>query len=233
MAHGIAGPIRTLLDKQFFVINYSGEWKIPHWVAYHLSDSALQGDTRRTNDFRVDSELPLEIRSKLSDYRGSGYDRGHNAPAAAFKRSRDAMSTTFFLSNISPQTPSLNRRIWRILEEQVREVTQREGQAWIVTGNTFMSVDSQLIEPILFIGLDSVAVPTHCFKAILTFNEDGGFAAYGFLIPNETSRISGVPRDYQIAVDRLEEVTGIDFFPLLEDDIEEQIERIRLEEYWP
>lgn len=121
LEYGIASPRGRILDKGYFVINHKDDWKIPYWVAYYLSSSNLQGDTRRTNDFRPDPQLRVGSRSELKDYRYSGYDRGHNAPAAAFKRSREAMSTTFLLSNMSPQTPKLNRRIWKNLEEQIRD----------------------------------------------------------------------------------------------------------------
>lgn len=228
---GIAGARGTILNKEYFFINHNDDWKIPYWVAYYLSSSNLQGTARRTNDFRPDPQLSIGSRSELEDYRHSGYDRGHNAPAAAFKRSRDAMSTTFFLSNMSPQTPRLNRNIWRILEEQVRDMVMEEGEAWIVTGNVFLDPDSQFVDPSEFIGSNNVAVPTHCFKAILSTNENGIFSMYAFMLPNQREYIPGTPADYLITVDRLEQITGYDFFPDLDDDIENRLESIP--SIWP
>lgn len=190
---GIASQHGTILDKGYSVMNHNNDWKIPYWVSYYLSSSNLQGTAGRTDDFRPDPQLPTGSRSELEDYRHSGYDRGHNAPAAAFKRSRDAISTTFLLSNMSPQTPRLNRNIWRILEEEVRDMVTKEGEAWIITGNVFLNPDSQFVNPSEFIGPNNVTVPTHCFKAILSVNESGDYSMYAFLLPNQRDCIPGEP----------------------------------------
>jgi len=73
------------LDKGYFVINHNNTWKIPYWVAYYASDSSLKGTASRANKFKPDPNLPVGSRSELIDYRKSGYDKGHNAPAADFK----------------------------------------------------------------------------------------------------------------------------------------------------
>ncbi len=229
---GIAGHSGSVLDKGYFVINHNNGWKIPYWVAYYLSESNLQGGQSRTNDFRADPQLSIGQRSELADYRNSGYDRGHNAPAAAFKRNREAMSTTFLLSNMTPQSPSLNRRIWKNLESEVRDLVGAHGEAWVVTGNLFLSSDSTFVAPTDFIGNGNVAVPTHCFKAILSTRDDGSFDMFAFLLPNLRDQIPGIPSDYVISVDRLEEISGYDFFPDLPDDIENALER-QIADVWP
>ncbi len=221
---GIVSDSGTLLDKEYFFINHTDDWKISYWVGYFLSDSNLQGDTERTDDFRPDPDLLPGSRAELEDYRGSGYDRGHNAPAAAFKRSEAAMSATFLLSNMSPQTSSLNRGRWKVLEAEVRDSVVSIGNAWIFTGNIFMNPDSQLVDPAEFIGPGSVAVPTHCFKAILTMSDDSSFSAFAFLMPNQSGSLPGTTADYMMSVDRLEEITGYDFFPKLRDSIEDEVE---------
>lgn len=232
LLYGIESARGTVLDKEYFVINHNNDWKIPYWVAYYLSSSNLQGNQSRTNDFRSDPQLPVGSRAELEDYRHSGYYRGHNAPAGAFKRSRDAMSTTFLLSNMSPQTPKLNRNIWRILEEQIRNLVREQGEAWIVTGNICLDADSQVVSPLEFIGSDSVAVPTHCFKAILSSDENRNLSMYAFILPNQREHIPGTPVDYIITVDRLEEITGYDFFPNLVDNIENDLECL-MPDTWP
>ncbi|MGB3479302.1 MAG: DNA/RNA non-specific endonuclease [bacterium] len=232
LLYGIAGNKGTILDKHYFIINHNDKRKIPYWVAYYLSVSNLQGNTPRTDDFRTDQQLPAGKRAELEDYRGSGYDRGHNAPAAAFKRSREAMSATFLLSNMSPQTPKLNRNIWRILEEQVRNMVQEKGEGWIITGNICMDADSNRTQPIEYIGTDSVAVPTHCFKAVLLMDENGSYYMYAFLLPNQREYIQGKPADYLLTVDRLEHITGYDFFPGLDDADENSLESV-IPGTWP
>jgi len=229
---GIAGRQGTVLDKDYFVVNHCDEWKIPYWVAYFLSASNLQGDAARTNDFRPDPQLPTDSRSELADYRYSGYDRGHNAPAAAYKRSRAAMSTTFLLSNMSPQTPRLKRNIWRILEQEVRQTVNTEGEGWIITGNVSLDSDSNFVDPPDSIGGNNVGVPTHCFKAILIRGDNQNYFMYAFLLPNQRDHIPGVTADYMLTVDRLEEITGYDFFPLLDDQIEDDLENL-MPGIWP
>lgn len=221
---GIAGPRGTILDKGYFVINENDSWKIPYWVGYYTSASLLAGETQRTDDFRPDPELPKGKRSELADYKNSGFDRGHNAPAGDFQRSRAAMSTTFLLSNMCPQTSKLNRSIWEKLEAEVRQAVTTEGEGWVVVGSVFLDSDSNLVAPSKFIGADSVAVPTHCFKVLLLRSHGSSYIAYAFLLPNQKNTIKGIPADYEISVDRLEAITGYDFFPKLDDAIENQIE---------
>lgn len=148
------------------MVNHYDEWKMLYWVAYFLSASNPQGEATGTDNVRVDPQLAPDSRSESADYRYSGYDRGHNAPAAAFRRSGAAMSTTFFLSNMSPQTPRLNRNIRRILEQEVRRTVNTEGERWIITGNLSLDSDSNFVDPPDSIGGNNVGVPTHCFKEI-------------------------------------------------------------------
>ncbi len=221
---GISGPAGHLLDKRYFLINYNDAWKIPYWVAYYISSSVLNGKTKRTDDFRPDPELADEERAELVDYKKSGYDRGHNAPAADFKRSQAAMSTTFLLSNMSPQSPKLNRFIWESLEDEVRKAVRDDGEGWIITGSLFLDEDSSSVEPTKYIGKDSVAVPTHCFKVILLKGQDSGLSAFAFLLPNKKRSIKGKPAQYMLSVDRLEQISGYDFFPALDDSLENRLE---------
>ena len=213
----------TLLDKEFFIISYDEQWRIPEWVAYHLSPALLGGTTNRTNDFRADPVLRDE-RAELRDFRGSGFDRGHMAPAAAFKRSRRAMSTTFLLSNMTPQTARLNRRIWRELEEEVRRFVNERGDTWVITGSVFMAADSTAILPTRFIGPNRIAVPTHFYKVLLTAHDSGTFDMVAFLLPNRSQSIRGDPADFVVSVDFLENITGHDFFGLVPDPTEAILE---------
>ncbi|MDZ7792136.1 MAG: DNA/RNA non-specific endonuclease [Spirochaetia bacterium] len=119
-----------------YTLSYSEEHEQAEWVAYKLTIEELQGDVERTDNFREDKKVDTETAS-LSDYRGSGYDRGHLAPAADFSWSEEAMSDTFYLSNMSPQKPGFNRGIWRSLESQVREWAIRDKALLVVTGPVF------------------------------------------------------------------------------------------------
>jgi endonuclease G len=227
LLYGITSKQGTILNKKFFLINHNNQWKIPYWVAYELDTLDLMGTTERQGQFKPDPQLPIGSRAELSDYEKSGYDRGHMAPAADFKRSKEAMTSTFLLSNMSPQTPELNRKIWEKLEDEVREKVETDGKAWIIAGNIFMSADSHFVMSSEFIGPDKVAVPTHCFKAILACKQESIFTMYAFMLPNQKGLIPGHPINYILTIDRLEQITGYDFFPLLADSLENRLENIK------
>lgn len=232
-----------LLPKGFFTICYQTEWRIPRWVAYHLTAPDLEGGVARTEDFREDEAIePEDLRSTLKDYKdGKGYHRGHMAPAKAFDRSVVAMSTTFLLSNMAPQTPSLNSGKWRALEGRVLKVVDAHRGVWVFTGNlfaketrsrrsaarTFEALDPGTLPKNSrrhWIGKGRVAVPTHSFKAILVARDNGEFAAFGFIMPNQRTRLPGKERDYQVPIDEIERLTGLDVFSALDDDLETRLE---------
>ncbi len=99
----------------------------------------MKGTIPRTEDFRVDHDLSQGSRSKLKDYKGSGFDRGHLAPAGAMKWDDRAMSESFLLSNMAPQVgSSFNRHIWKSLEGKVRKWTKKKGELYVVTGPVYV-----------------------------------------------------------------------------------------------
>ncbi|MBG7606308.1 MAG: DNA/RNA non-specific endonuclease, partial [Actinobacteria bacterium] len=132
---GYPGGDCVVLINDWFITCHDNMHRVPEWVSYHLTAESLSGDAERTDDFRPDPALPERHRAELDDYVGSGYDRGHMAPAAAFRRSEEAMSETFKLSNMAPQTPSLNRVMWRLLEDDVRELASKSANIWVFTGS--------------------------------------------------------------------------------------------------
>lgn len=231
LSYGIPAYQDTLLDRNYFVIAFDRDLKIPEWVAYYITPEILEGTQDRTDNFRADSDLPSDKQASLSDYSGSGFDRGHMAPAADFKRSYDAMSTTFLLTNMSPQTDNLNRYDWAYLEGDVRDLINLKDTTWIFTGYLFLDENYTLTEPDTFIG-DSVFIPTHFYKSILTRTVSGNYESYAFVMPNQDFSIPGDPEDYLISVDSLESITGLDFFSKLDDVIENNIESITATE-WP
>lgn len=230
-----------LLPKRFYTICYQPEWRIARWVAYYLSRANIDGDTERTNDFREDPDIEdEEARSKLKDYRSSNYARGHQAPAEDFSRSLAAMSSTFLLSNMAPQTAQLNSGKWRVLESQARKATDAHRGAWIFTGSLFATERGRRCSGSrTFEGLDPmdrprssktawakgrVAVPTHSFKAVLTARDSGRFVAHGFIMPNQRRTLAGDVLCYQVSVDEIERLVDIDFFAALDKDLEDRLE---------
>ena len=117
-----------------YAVRYSLSDRVPRLVAEQLTREKLQGSAERQDDFRADTRLPLDRRADLNDYRGSGYDRGHLAPAADFKYSVQAMSDSFLLSNIAPQEPTFNRNAWAGLESATRACAKERGSLTVLTG---------------------------------------------------------------------------------------------------
>jgi len=213
-----------VIIREGYALLHDGNKKVPLWVSYHLTKEDLQGTTGRTDNFRPDPELPEGKRAELSDYKYSGYDRGHMAPAGDMKRSKKVMSESFYLSNMCPQEAGLNRYKWRILEEKARNFTRAKGESWIITGSVFMDIDRDGNKDCLGrIGTNRVWVPTHFYKIIVTKN--GEIKAISFLMPNK--KPAGDIEDYQVPVDSIEKITGLDFLNELPDNIENKIEAQR------
>jgi endonuclease G len=203
-----------LVHHDCMTIFYSDHCKQAHWVAYTLYKESLSGDAKRKDNFRPDPKIPFEKSAQLSDYRASGYDRGHLAPAADMRNSQDCMDDSFYLSNISPQVPAHNRGVWKRLEDQVRHYAEKYDSVVVVTG-PILRGELQLL------GDNEVCIPQLYYKALLISNSNG-MQTMGFVVPNEGS--TAELRTFALSIDELEELTGIDFFPYLPRQVEKVIE---------
>ena len=219
-----------------FTICYRESYEQAEWCAYKLEDSNLRKNAKRSNEFKPDYQIPTGS-ADLSDYRRSGYDRGHLAPAADFSFDKSFMNETFYLSNITPQDHGLNGGIWNDLESQVRRWAKRFGRVYVVTGPVLEKRAAQYKS----IGPNKVAVPEFYYKVILApryrSHEDrlsredtGRISAIGFIFPNENCE--GSIYDYSCTVDEVEKRTKIDFFDALEDYWEEKAESTVNLEHW-
>lgn len=204
-----------LIRHEGYTLSYLDAYKDAQWVAYPLLDYETTGDAERKNEqFTPDPSVPTGT-ALPSDYTRSGYDRGHLAPAGDFKYSQRMMRETFFMSNITPQAPQFNRGIWKELEEQVRAWAIRDNGLYVVTG------------PVLQPGLptigkaNEVSVPQKFYKVILYCNKPD-IRMIGFLLDNEPSNSS--LKQFVVSVDQIEQLTGIDFFPKIPDDLERKLE---------
>lgn len=208
------GKEELLLKRDGFWISYNKDRKIPNWVAWHLTAAHSRGNNQRDDMvFMEDSEVPYP-RAVDDDYYGSHYDRGHMCPAGDNKWDRRALTQSFKFSNICPQNHSLNKGDWNDLEIQCRYWAREMGDIYIVTGPVFYDGVKKTI------GKNKVAVPDAFFKVILCDN--GKAKAIGFVYPNRGGHKD--MKEYVMSVDEIERITGIDFFPKLEDKLEEQLE---------
>lgn len=185
-----------------FAVMYSGVSRTPLWSAEHLDRKRLQQAKQidREDSFHEESRLPKSMRAKLSDYSGSGYDRGHLAPNGNMAN-RSQQYDSFSLANIAPQSPRNNRYIWRNIESATRYLTQQYGEVYTITGVAFTNKKTKQLA-------DRVLVPSHFFKAVYipASNQAGVYYA-----PNDESE-----RIEVISLDELTSKIGIDVLPVLD-----------------
>ncbi|MFH2140859.1 MAG: DNA/RNA non-specific endonuclease [Bacteroidota bacterium] len=209
-----ASTTGQIIKHSYYTLSYSANDKQAEWVAYELTRNNLSNPVaERTENFRPDTLIKTGSAS-LEDYKGCGYDRGHLTPAADMKFNTTAMSESFYLSNMSPQSPEFNRGIWAKLEEQVRIWAMENDTLYIVTGGILSSRDET-------IGEGKVTVPAYFYKVILNRNNKK-FKAIALILPNEKGNKQLY--EYATTIDSLENITGIDFFPALPDSIENNME---------
>ena len=197
-----------------YTVSYNYDWKIPNWVAYELTDWEVEGEVPRYDKFKPDPMVPQYATATTEDYKYSGYDRGHMAPAADMKWDEQVMKESFYLSNICPQNPNLNGGVWKDLEEQVRDLATIKGKIFVVCGPIVNDASTTL-------GVNEVVVPQAFFKVLLQ-EENGVVHTIGFVYENISGRRP--MSTYAMTVDEVEELTNIDFFPSLPDKIENTVE---------
>jgi endonuclease G len=207
-------PGEQIIRHTGYTLSYDEPYEVASYVAYQLTKDEVNGGLNRADDFRADPMVATGS-ATLNDYKGSGYDRGHLIPAADQKWSTEAMSDSFYMSNMTPQVGSFNRGIWGSLEAVVRTFANDNGAVYVVTGPVLTD------GPYKTIGKNKVAVPKRFYKVVLFY--DGKTAkAIGFLLPNEGS--NKPVETFAVPVDEVEQVTGLDFYPALPDNIEESVE---------
>ena len=205
LVYGVPGKADQVIDREGYALGYKAAWKTARWITYRLTaDEVLTQVARRSDDFSPDPQIVGG--PQLADYRGSGYDRGHLAPAADMKWSRQAMTECFYLSNMVPQDRGNNGGIWNEIENTVRGFACAEGAVFVVTGPVTPD------PPVLSIGKGRVAVPTELWKVV--YDETPPAKMIGFVVPNRNVR--GKPRDYACSVADVERKTGLTFFPELQ-----------------
>ena len=214
LAFGIPGPADTIIDREGYALGYIEYHEQPSWVIYHMTaEEATTKAASRNDNFREDPEIPTGS-ATLADYRGSGYDRGHLAPAADLAFSIKTMDESFYLSNMSPQRGEFNRGIWANLENLVRSFAKTEGDIYVVTGPVLPQKKT------LTIGPNKVTVPERYYKVV--WDRTPPEKAIGFILPNAGS--SKRLQDFAVTVDTVEEITGLDFFSELPKEKQEGLE---------
>lgn len=205
-----------LVTHKGYTLVYNKKYNTPKWVAWTLTAEKTYGQIPRASKFFADPKLPKANRVDWYEYKESGYDRGHMCPSGDNKWDQVAMNECFYMSNICPQNKILNDGSWKYLENSCRDWARREGCIYIVCGPVYKRVEHETI------GMQhSIAVPEGFFKVVLTLRK-GHEKAVGFYYNNDAS--NQPMKKAVMTVDDVEKMTGIDFYPSLDDELEDRLE---------
>jgi endonuclease G len=210
------GRKEQIIYHEGYTVSYNSDYKIANWVAYELTAEEANGkDVKRSDHFTPDPMVAEDETATSEDYKQSGYDRGHLAPAGDMKWSVLAMQESFYFTNICPQNKGLNTGIWNVLENLCRKWAVRHGALLIITGPVTGDNLKRL-------GPHQVGIPNGFYKVVCipSGDEPKGIA---FLFENKTYTRTSI-RSMAVSIDSVEQVTGIDFFPSFPLDVQEKME---------
>lgn len=202
-----------IVHHEGYSLSYSEPHEQAEWVAYELKKSHLSNTNFKRPYFEIDKSVKTKA-AHWRSYKNSGYDRGHLCPAGDRKHSQFTHDETFLTSNISPQKHEFNAGVWNRLEQKVRYWANRNDGVFVVTGGILQN-------NLKTIGDDKVSVPNQFYKIVLD-NNNGKTKVLAFLLPHKDSKQPLY--EFVTSVDTIENLTGIDFFSELNDDIENKIE---------
>lgn len=219
---GSAG--HTFICREGYGLFHNNTTKIPDWVAEDVTVDEITGNAERADNFEEDPLVPPPTGASLKDYKSSGFDRGHQAPAADFKSDQTLMDESFFLSNMAPQVGQcFNRGIWAKLEDDVREWARSRKRLIVFTGPIYPDPIQTIGDKVpAKVGVQ-VGVPEAFYKIV--YHPKSGHAV-AFLMPNERL-CSREPSEFVVSIDEIEELTGIDFFNALTHRKQNSLEKDR------
>ena len=216
-----------VIDHLAFSLSYNEQHEQANWVMHVILPAISDGNATRSNDFREDplviSGTSLEqdyfLKEEKPDgkykYDGFGYDRGHLAPSADFRWSEQALSESYFYSNMSPQIGDFNRLKWAELENWMREYVTKNNTSLAIVTAPILSNDLAKIER----GINKVSIPKSFVKVALDIENNRGI---GFILPHE--KIERPLEYFAVSIDSVESTMGYDLFSNLNDSLENKIE---------
>ena len=185
-----------------YVVGYNYRTKEAAWVAYKLTKAKVANNQKRDDNFKDDTDVPFVYRADLSDYKNSGYDRGHLASFASMDFSQKSANQSFLLSNIEPQNAGLNRQGWEKLETDERIWANMYNSIYVYTGPIYKKGKIHKT-----IGDNKIAVPDYFFKIIYAPSEDKAIA---FVMPNSPVSKTQIKK-YRVSIKDIENRTGLYF----------------------
>ncbi|XP_055644673.1 endonuclease G, mitochondrial [Toxorhynchites rutilus septentrionalis] len=218
MRYGFPGldNVRSYDD---FVLSYDRRTRVAHWVFEHLTSERVKHNDavdRSKCDFAPDESIHPFFRSVNTDYKGSGFDRGHLAAAGNHKADQKHCEQTFFLTNMAPQVGvGFNRDKWNHLERHVRKLTREYPNVYCCTGPLYLprkEADGKLYVKYQVIGANNVAVPTHFYKVIVMETADKRLEMESYVLPNSKIDNETPLSMFQVPPETVERAAGLLFF---------------------
>uniref|UniRef100_A0A1Q3F4K6 Endonuclease n=1 Tax=Culex tarsalis TaxID=7177 RepID=A0A1Q3F4K6_CULTA len=218
MKYGFPGldNVRSYDD---YVLSYDRRTRVAHWVFEHLTAEgvkASEGVDRSKSDFKPDESVHPFFRSLNTDYKGSGFDRGHLAAAGNHRSNQKYCDQTFFLTNMAPQVGAgFNRDKWNHLERYVRKLTKEYPNVYCCTGPLYLprkEADGKLYVRYQVIGSNNVAVPTHFYKVVVMETRDSRLEMEAYVLPNQKIDDETPLTMFQVPPETIERAAGLLFF---------------------
>ena len=221
-AANTANADNYLMVNTSYALSYNNSKGTANWVAWRITESDF-GTAERQNDFRPDPNLPKNFtRVTPADYTGSGYDRGHLCPSADRSSSPEANSATFFMTNMVPQVPELNRNVWERFESYSRSLVRRGKVDLYVIAGVYGEKGKLK---------NKVTVPTHCWKVVVAVPQGAGISAVNenthiiaVDMPNDKSIGNDDWRNYRTTVRAIEQKTNLNLLSNLPPNLQNTLE---------
>lgn len=214
-----------ILKNRAYVVGYNESLKNPEWVAYRLHWQADFQRAKRPQQFVTDKRTVSCVTH--ADYTGTGYDRGHMAPnyAIAMSGGIKAQLETFLLSNIAPQKPDHNRKIWKRLEMRVaKRIARRFSDLWVVCGPIYSSTEKKRLK-------SGIAIPDAFFMTLIEESSGNRVRTCSVVIPQTVSGNEAL-NAYLTNLATIEKLTGLTFFPKLSVQTQEALKTSETKHLW-
>lgn len=218
-----------IIEHSGMTLGFDCKYNMASWSFHMLTPDVSFGNVSRSNDFRVDEKVKCSsaveadyfLRTENPDgtysYDGFGFDRGHLAPSADFRWSATALSESYYYSNMTPQRKEFNRESWADLEGLLRSVVDQEKKTFYILTGPVLNESLPIIER----SVNQLRIPQLHYKIIVDLSQEKP-RGMAFLMPN--TKCEGRLSEYVVSIDSIEKLTGLDFFPSIDEALEMQIE---------
>jgi endonuclease G len=216
-----------IIERNQYILSYNPKLNVPNWVAWQLNATWYGDVPRKSGKFITDTTLPATFQKIThDDYTKSGYDRGHMVRSEERTASEEDNRSTFYMTNILPQTPTLNQQTWLSLEYECERLCKVEGkELYIIAGGVFSNQPKRLN--------GKVAVPDSCWKIIAVLEKGQkpkditkSTKIIAVMMNNGVyDRSTNSWTSYITTIDSIEKSTGYDIMHLLPDSIEDMLEQ--------